>query len=98
MELLFGIVWEIPRIYGECLCFSEGDLEVAMSASKCPDWNTNGDVLECPAEPGEWLWHQAVTQKVTSFFHSVHKKSVIPFIIIHLHIFFVVMMAFSVLF
>jgi hypothetical protein len=98
MELLFGIVWEIPRIYGDCLCFSERDLEVVMSASKRTDWNANDDVLECPAEPGERSWHQAVTQKVTSFFHSVHKKSVIPFIIIHLHVVFFVMMAFSVLF
>ena len=98
MELLFGIVWQQSRIYSDCLCFSERDLEVAMSASKCPDWNANGDVLDCPAEPGERLWHHAITQKVTSFMHSVHRKPVIPFSIIHLHIVFIVMIAFSVLF
>jgi hypothetical protein len=88
MELPFGIVWEIPRIYSDCLCFSERDLEVAMFALKCPDWNAKGDVLECSTEPGERLRHHAITQKVTSFFHSVHRKPVIPFTLIHLHIIF----------
>ena len=93
MEFLFEIIWEIPKIRKGRLCFSECDLEVAMSESKCSDWNAKGDVLQCPAEPGERLWHHAITQKVASIIYSVRRKPVILFIIIHLHIIFGVMVA-----
>ena len=55
MELLCGRVWEIPRIHSDCLCSSGHELEVAMTASKCPDWNVNGDVLDIAVYPNAQL-------------------------------------------
>ena len=55
MELLFGIVWEIPRTHSDSLCSSGHDLEVAMAVSKCPDWNVNGDVLDIVVYPNAQL-------------------------------------------
>ena len=101
MELLFGIVWELPRMYTEfvfqratlkLLCLRQNALtgmRVVMYSIlwfiRMPSW-TRWKVMT-PRHDSE----------VASFIHSVHRKPVIPFTIIHLNIVVFVKMAFSVI-
>ena len=53
----------------------------------------NSSIYGYQAEAGEGLWHHAIILNVTVLLHSVHRQSVAPTTVSHLHVFFVVINA-----